>query len=58
MTNDGGFTVMWIILIICIVIVIGVLFLSVATLSKGYAYKHTIDPLPEEQKKESQSVQE
>lgn len=54
----GGFTVMWIILIICIVIVIGVLFLSVATLSKGYAYKHTIDPLPEEQKKESQSVQE
>ncbi|MEN2768769.1 YtzI protein [Ornithinibacillus xuwenensis] len=41
-------------IIIGIVIVIGVLVLSVLTTSKGYAYKHTIDPLPP-QEEENQS---
>jgi len=29
-------------------IIVMVLVLSLVTLSKGYGYKHTIDPLPEE----------
>jgi len=37
---------MYTILIISIVIVVIVLLLSVFTISKGYSYKHTIDPAP------------
>ncbi|MBY7142252.1 YtzI protein [Virgibacillus sp. NKC19-3] len=41
--------------IISIIAVVGVLLLSLLTLSKGYAYKHSIDPHPdEEQSEESQ----
>lgn len=39
---------MYTILIISIVIVIIVLLLSILTISKGYSYKHTVDPIPEE----------
>ncbi|WP_163539956.1 YtzI protein [Gracilibacillus sp. YIM 98692] len=41
---------MWVVIIVCIIVVIGVLALSIMTLNKGYAYKQTIDPLPEEEK--------
>ncbi|WP_083443511.1 YtzI protein [Ornithinibacillus contaminans] len=41
-------------IILGIIIVIGVLALSVMTTSKGYAYKHTVDPLPTVQEKEEQ----
>ncbi len=40
---------MWVVIIVCIIIVIGVLALSILTLNKGYGYKQTIDPLPGEQ---------
>ncbi|WP_077302715.1 YtzI protein [Virgibacillus pantothenticus] len=38
-----------IISIISIVVVIFVLVLSIVTISKGYAYKHEVDPMPEGQ---------
>ncbi|AZV44819.1 MULTISPECIES: YtzI protein [Peribacillus] len=38
---------MTIILIVSILIILIVIFLSVLTVNKGYAYKHTIDPAPE-----------
>lgn len=46
---------MWSVWIICGVIVLIVLGLSLFTTHKGYQYKHTVDPLPDEtdQKKES-----
>ncbi|MBD8068565.1 YtzI protein [Bacillus sp. PS06] len=39
---------MYTILIICIIIVIIILALSLITTSKAYDYKHTIDPIQEE----------
>lgn len=36
-------------MIIGIVIILIVLVLTLISISKGYAYKHTIDPLPEEE---------
>ncbi|WP_246569887.1 YtzI protein [Lentibacillus saliphilus] len=35
------------------VITISVLVLSLITISKGYAYKHTIDPLPEDEESDT-----
>ncbi|MUK89783.1 YtzI protein [Ornithinibacillus sp. L9] len=34
-------------IVLAIVIILAVLALSLLTTSKGYAYKHTIDPLPQ-----------
>ncbi|WP_411954667.1 YtzI protein [Alkalibacillus sp. S2W] len=39
---------MFTVLIISIVIVIVVAVLTIIAISKGYAYEHTVDPLPEE----------
>ncbi|UJL46939.1 YtzI protein [Virgibacillus sp. NKC19-16] len=39
-----------IVVIVSIIVVIGVLLLSLLTLSKGYAYKHSVDPLPDDDK--------
>lgn len=36
---------MWTIIIIAIVLVLVILVLSVMAISKGYEYKHTVDPL-------------
>ena len=36
------------VIVVCIIIVAAVTGLSIWTTSKGYAYKHTVDPLPEE----------
>jgi hypothetical protein len=36
------------VLIISMIIIIAVLLLSVATISKAYQYKHTVDPLKKE----------
>ncbi|MFD1038302.1 YtzI protein [Virgibacillus byunsanensis] len=36
-------------IILSIAIMLVVLLLSLFTISKGYAYKHTVDPLPDEQ---------
>ncbi|WP_102029271.1 YtzI protein [Salirhabdus sp. Marseille-P4669] len=38
----------WIILIISIVICVVVIAMSVITTNKAYAYRHKIDPIPEE----------
>ncbi|MDX8046366.1 YtzI protein [Gracilibacillus sp. S3-1-1] len=48
---------MWIVIIVCIIAVISVLALSIMTLNKGYGYKHTVDPLPDDinQSNEQQS---
>ncbi|MBO1002354.1 YtzI protein [Pseudogracilibacillus auburnensis] len=40
-------------LIIGILLTVGILLLSLLTISKGYGYKHTVDPLVEENKEES-----
>ncbi|MFC4402102.1 YtzI protein [Gracilibacillus xinjiangensis] len=45
---------MWIVIVVCIAVVIAVLALSIMTLNKGYAYKQTIDPLPEDIKSETE----
>ncbi|CDQ40995.1 MULTISPECIES: YtzI protein [Virgibacillus] len=37
-----------VVIIACIIVVAIVLILSLVTISKGYAYKHEIDPLPDE----------
>ncbi|WP_407271723.1 YtzI protein [Radiobacillus sp. PE A8.2] len=39
--------------IICTILVIAVLGLSIMTINKGYSYKHTVDPLPEEVDKDN-----
>lgn len=49
---------MYTILIISILIVIIVLLLSILTISKGYSYKHTIDPIPEELTKNVENLTE
>ncbi|UOR11740.1 YtzI protein [Halobacillus amylolyticus] len=40
-----------IVMTICIVIVLGVAGASAAAISKGYNYKHTVDPLPDEKQR-------
>ncbi|NNU85243.1 YtzI protein [Geobacillus sp. BMUD] len=42
-------------LAICLIIAAVVLALAVITTSKAYAYKHTIDPLPNERGSEQQA---
>ncbi|MFD2922645.1 YtzI protein [Halobacillus naozhouensis] len=37
-----------IIMIICVAIVLGVAAAFAVAISKGYDYKHTVDPLPDE----------
>lgn len=49
-SNEEG-NEMGTILMISIIVVIVILVLSVAAISKGYSYKHTIDP-PDEQREE------
>ncbi len=39
-------------IILAVVIMLAVLLLSLMTISKGYAYKHTVDPLPEDQEQD------
>ncbi len=49
------------VLIISIIIVLIVLILAVTTTSKGYTYKHTVDPIednPHLQNKESEEVEQ
>jgi len=36
------------VIVISIVVVLLVVVLSLVTLSKGYAYKHSVDPLPDD----------
>ena len=40
---------MYTVFVVCIVIVIVVLILAVITTSKAYSYKHTVDPLENNQ---------
>lgn len=49
---------MWVVIIVCIIVVIAVLWLSIMTLNKGYGYKHTVDPLPGEQEKSEERLNE
>ncbi|ARA98739.1 hypothetical protein B1691_05255 [Geobacillus sp. 47C-IIb] len=42
-------------LVICLIIVVIILTLAVVTTSKAYGYKHTVDPLPEEQDDKQQA---
>ncbi|WP_152600753.1 YtzI protein [Pontibacillus yanchengensis] len=39
---------MFAILIVCMIIMVAVLLLTMAAISKGYQYNHTVDPLPDE----------
>lgn len=39
--------ILTLIYIVAMIIIVGVIFLSVLTVNKGYRYKHTIDPSPE-----------
>lgn len=41
--------------VISIVVILLVVVLSLVTLSKGYGYKHSVDPLPEDKKIEKES---
>ncbi|SHG09127.1 YtzI protein [Ornithinibacillus halophilus] len=45
-------------IVIAIVIIIAVLLLSLMTINKGYAYKHTIDPLPSEENETENNEEE
>ncbi|PKR77066.1 YtzI protein [Halalkalibacillus sediminis] len=38
------------IMIVSIAIIIAVMFLTIYAISKGYAYEHKVDPLPDEKK--------
>ncbi|MRG87309.1 YtzI protein [Salinibacillus xinjiangensis] len=38
-----------------IVIVLSILVLSLIAISKGYAYKHTVDPLPPQQEEKNET---
>lgn len=40
---------MFTILMVCLIIMVAVLGLTIATINKGYAYEHKVDPLPQEQ---------
>lgn len=37
-------------LVISIILTVGILLLSLLTITKGYGYKHTVDPLVDEDK--------
>jgi len=39
---------MFTILIVCLIIMVAVLGLTIATINKGYSYEHKVDPLPQE----------
>ncbi|WP_339229947.1 YtzI protein [Oceanobacillus sp. FSL K6-2867] len=41
--------------VISVVVVILVVWLSLVTLSKGYGYKHSVDPLPEDTENEDKT---
>ncbi|KGX92455.1 ABC transporter ATP-binding protein [Pontibacillus halophilus JSM 076056 = DSM 19796] len=47
---------MFAILIVCLVIIFVVLMLTIFTITSGYKYKHTVDPLPS--KEQSPSTQD
>lgn len=49
--NEKGI-VMFYILVISVIVVIVILALSVAAISKGYQYKHSVDPLPKDNHQE------
>lgn len=42
------------ILLISVVVVLAILGLSVAAISKGYQYKHSVDPLPNNEQPKNQ----
>ncbi|MEI3604110.1 YtzI protein [Pseudogracilibacillus sp. SE30717A] len=44
--------------VISILLTVGILILSLLTISKGYGYKHTIDPLVDEEKEYQEKVSE
>ncbi|WP_231578584.1 YtzI protein [Geobacillus kaustophilus] len=48
MKRKKGAAMMYWTLAVCLIIAAVVLALAVATTSKAYAHKHTVDPLPEE----------
>ncbi|RWZ54962.1 YtzI protein [Halobacillus fulvus] len=45
-----------IIMIVCVAIVLGIAAMFGAAVSKGYDYKHTIDPLPDEAEDEDKKA--
>lgn len=49
---------MWTVWIICGVIVLAVLGLSLWTTHKGYDYKHTVDPLPDQEEQKKNETEE
>lgn len=49
---------MWTVWIICGLIVAAVLGLSLLTTHKGYEYKHTVDPLPDDEERERNGEKE
>ncbi|MGJ9459470.1 YtzI protein [Oceanobacillus sp. CF4.6] len=51
----GTYITVGIISVVVVAIVVG---LSLVTLSKGYSYKHSVDPLPDEDKKEDMEKRE
>lgn len=44
------------VVVISAIIIVMVLVLSLITLSKGYGYKHTVDPLPDEKEDNNHKV--
>ncbi|MFC4025390.1 YtzI protein [Oceanobacillus longus] len=51
----GTYITVGIVSLIVVVIVVG---LSLVTLSKGYGYKHSVDPLPDDHKEEDMEKRE
>ncbi|WP_229683205.1 YtzI protein [Virgibacillus oceani] len=46
--NKQGVKLMFAYIAIAVVIMLVVLLLTLVSISKGYNYKHTVDPMPEE----------
>ncbi|WP_174615674.1 YtzI protein [Virgibacillus ihumii] len=44
--------------IVCIAIVLGVLVMTLIAISKGYAYKHSIDPLPDDEQRMKDNIEQ
>ncbi|WP_138418822.1 YtzI protein [Aquibacillus sediminis] len=37
---------MFVVIVVCVIVILIVLALSIMTINKGYGYKQTVDPLP------------
>ncbi|MDL4841141.1 YtzI protein [Aquibacillus rhizosphaerae] len=44
------------VIVVCVLVTMFVLVLSLITINKGYAYQHTVDPLPSKNNKENQET--